>query len=237
MKHFALLPEAANGLRKALLNRLLFLAVIVVTVVFIVPMALSGETSINLSSVITLVLLSFILAIAYKLGLTRMKRMLLTYKLTITEDSVTREIKDTPTLSIPVNEIQKISRNADGSYTIEGKSALNAIGIPPLVERRAELELLLASIRPMTVKANTTIWLGYEYLVILIVLGGLFGTYMVENRSLATTLGVAFLGVTAYSWFVQQRSKNVSNRMRLLSYLMIIPVIAVIERIIKLWTE
>jgi hypothetical protein len=67
MKYFTLLPEAANGLRKALLNRLLFLAGIVVTVVFIAPMALSGDTTVNLSSVITLILLSIILAVVYAL--------------------------------------------------------------------------------------------------------------------------------------------------------------------------
>jgi len=237
MKHFTLLPEAANGLRKALLYRLLFMTGIVVTVVFIVPMVLSGETSFNLSSGITLILLSIILAVVYKLGLKRMKRMLSTYKLTITEDSVTREIKNMPTLCIPVSEIQRISRNADGSYTIAGKSALNAIGIPPLVERRAELELMLEAIKPMTVKTNTSLWLKYQYFIILIVLGAMYGTYMVENRYVATTLGVAFLAVMGYSWFVQQRSKNVSNRTRLFSYLMIIPVISVIERLIKLWTE
>jgi len=236
MKYFTLLPEAANGLRKTLLIRLLFMAGIVITIVFIVPMVLSGETGFSLSTGITLILLSIILAVVYKLGLKRMKGMLSTYKLTITEDTVTREIKDMPTLSIPVSEIQKISRNADGSYTIAGKSALNAIGIPPLVERRAELELMLEAIKPMTVKTNTSIWLRYQYFIIVLVLGAMYGTYMVENRFLATILGVAFLAVMGYSWFVQQRSKNVTKRIRLFSYLMIIPVISVIERLIKLWT-
>lgn len=236
MKQFTLLPDAANVLRKTLLSRLLFMTGIVIIAVFIVPMVLSGEFSVDLSTGITLVIIAVMLAITYKLGLQRAKRMLSTYRLTIAEDSITREISNMPTLTLRVDEIQKISRNADGSYTIKGNSALNAIGIPSGVEGREELELMLAAIMPLTITSNTTIWLRYQYLIILLVVGFMYGSYMVENKYLATFMGVVFISMMCYSWIVQQRSKNVSKRVRMFSYLMIIPVISVIMRLITLWT-
>src|SRR5690348_10829915 len=122
MKKFILLPDAAKGLRKTLLTRLLLLAGIVVMVVFVVPMILSGEATFDLSSGLTLLLLGIALTISYYFSLQRMKRSLSSYQLTIADDSITREMSIVPAITIAIKDIRKISRNHDGSITIVGKS-------------------------------------------------------------------------------------------------------------------
>ncbi|HTF17887.1 MAG TPA: hypothetical protein VK658_07430 [Chryseolinea sp.] len=68
MKQFTLLPSAAEGLRKALLIRMLFLGGVVITVVFIVPMIMTGDTTFNLAEWITLLFFLALSPIMYFVG-------------------------------------------------------------------------------------------------------------------------------------------------------------------------
>ncbi|MGC3944826.1 MAG: hypothetical protein QM762_09955 [Chryseolinea sp.] len=235
MKKFILLPDAAKGLRKTVLTRLLLLAGFVVMIVFVVPMIQSGNTTVDLSAWLTLVMLGIVLCVSYYFSLQRMKRSLASYQLTITDDSITREMSIVPAITIPIKDIRKITRNHDGSITITGNSALNAIGIPASVERKEELENLLAAIMPLTDKLSSSVWLKYQYFFVLLIVGFLYGSYMIENKYLSSAMGILFVGFMVYSWVVTQRSKNVSKRIKLTSYLMILPVYSVIMRLIDLW--
>lgn len=235
MKKFILLPDAAKSLRKILLTRLLLLAGVVVMVVFVVPMILSGNTTVDLSSWLTLLMLGIVLTGTYYFSLQRMKQSLSSYQLTIADDSITREMSIVPAITIATKDIRKISRNHDGSFTIMGKSALNAIGIPASVERREELEILLAEIMPLTDKSSSSVWLKYQYFIVLVIVGFLYGSYMIKDKYLSSAMGILFIGLMVYSWVVMQRSNNVSKRIKLTSYLMILPIYSVIMRLVALW--
>ncbi|MEJ1242498.1 hypothetical protein WBG78_30395 [Chryseolinea sp. T2] len=235
MKKFILPPDAAKGLHKILLTRLLSLAGVVIMVLFVLPRILSGDASFDLSTGLTLLITGFALTISYYFSLQRMKQSLSSYQLTIADDSITREMSIVPPITIAIKDIQSITRNNDGSITITGKSALNAIGIPASVERKEELQMLLAEIMPLTDKSNNSVWLKYQYFIVLLIVGFLYGSYMIRDKYISSAMGILFIGLMVYSWVVMQRSNNVSKRIKLSSYLMILPMYSVIMRLIALW--
>jgi hypothetical protein len=238
MNQFSLLPSASKGLRKGVLIRLAIAFGVVLTMVFIVPMIMAGSMEIDRASIIMILLLFTVLfPITYKTSIRRLESAWSTYKLTIGSNSITRESKNTPTIVIPFDEVKEIVRNADGSYVVKGSSLLNAIGVPVGVERAEELEALLGAVKPITRKTQVSPWQRFQYVGMVAGAGIWFAAFVVNNKFVATIAGIVFVGLMGYTKYVVQYSKNVDKRTRWSMYVAILPVIAVIIRLIALWNE
>src|SRR5688500_15601432 len=104
MHQFSILPTAVKDLKRKLIQTLLFLFAVVIMMLVVIPWVASGEvTTVDSATMLTLfIMLPAILGFTYFTGLKRQKAMLASYKLTITDDAISREM-----INVPVLVIQK----------------------------------------------------------------------------------------------------------------------------------
>jgi hypothetical protein len=237
MHQFSILPTAVNDLKRKLIQTLLFLFAVVIMVFVVIPWVASGEvTAVDSGTMLTvLIVLPAILGFTYFNGLKRQKAMLASYKLTITDDTISREMINVPALVIQKKDVREIIKRADGSITIIADSKLNAIGISLHIERKEELEGILNSIKPMTVKTTAVWYQTYSLAIAMVLVTLMFSSFYLENKFLSSAAGAVFVGVMAYSFIVIHKSKNVDTRTKRLSYFMLIPLFSVIGSLITKW--
>jgi hypothetical protein len=151
-----------------------------------------------------------------------------TYRLTITDDAVIREQDNTPAITIPKNSIKKIIRMSSGAYCVIGASRLNAIAIPAQIEDRDNLGQLLSGIIPITVKTSGTALQWFYTALGLLAVGAAFMGLTSEHKIVFTISAITLCAVMLWGFVVIHRSKNVDRRMKRMSYIMIIPFIAML---------
>jgi hypothetical protein len=236
MNHeFKVNPQAYKELFKIILIRMISFAAMMVIVAFILPywMAEGGET---MSTIwLTLPLFLAVLVFTFFNSLKRQKAMLAGYRIIITEDSIIRELPNTPTITIHKSEVKEIVKQANGSFMIVADSKLNAIGVSAHMDKIEELEQFLSSIQPIKIKTSG-MWLQKFQLPIGFLFAGLmFASFYITNRYLATFCGIIFIVAMGYSFIVLQKSKNVETRAKRMSYFVIFLVGLVILSIILKW--
>lgn len=107
--------------------------------------------------------------------------------------------------------------------------------IPVYIERRDELEAVFATFKPLSVQTQVPLLRKFYPVIVFALAAAMFGAFIVENRLISTMLGLLYLGVTGYSFFVMHRSKNVDRRLRLTSYVSLIPAAVIVWRMINQW--
>ncbi len=236
MQQFTVLPGAFEELQKTMLTRIAFLFVMMILVIFIVPVLMSDTyTGISSGTWFTLVMISGVLGYTFYNGLKRQKTMLASYKLIITEESITREMLNTPTIVIPVKEIKNITKGVKGGYSIVGESKVNAIGVPAQIGDKEALERLLDTIKPIHTETSVA-WLQQFQLPIAFAgVALMLVTFYSPNKYLATVSGIVFISLMTYSFYIIQVSKNIDVRVKRTSYFFLIPVLSVAGSLIMKW--
>ena len=121
---------------------------------------------------------------------------------------------------------------ASGAFSIIGSSKINAIGVPASILRRDELELLLAQIKPLTLKTSAHWMQKYQLLLVVCLIGLLFLAMSAENKLIAIITGIIMLGAMTYSLVVTQVSKNIDARTKRLSWMTLIPIVSILYFVI-----
>lgn len=235
MHHFTTTKDRFHEVRKKFLIGILSVyGVVVFIALYIVT---SSKTGTDYSWVYTLMLIAPVLGFTTYRNLKRQKQMFESYRLTISDDTVIREQAHTPTITIPKNSIRKIIRTAAGMYCIIGESQLNAIAIPAQIEDHDDLERLLSGIMPITAKPSGT-GLQWFYLAmgILAVVAAYMGL-LNENRIISTISAMAICALFAWGFVIIQRSRNVDRRLKRMSFIMIIPFLAILANAIIQWMD
>lgn len=228
---FTIHPEGMKQLQKKTIIRLTILfAFIMGLILFLNAPSETEEQQVNTLPYLAVLFLGITGFSIYN-GLQRQKRMLSSYKLTITDDAITREMANVPTITIPKAEVTDIIKN-DSAYTIIGTSKINAIGIPAQVNDAATLEELLMHVRPLTVKSSRQ-WLNkYAWYVMLPAMGVMFLAFRSTNETISLLGGAAIVVVLTYSLIVIQRSKNVDTRTKRMSWFVLIPLLSILAGLI-----
>jgi hypothetical protein len=234
MHQFTVLPQALKELEKNIFKRILFLVAIVVLVLFILPSIMSGKSP-DLSTWLTLLLMSVVMTFVLFYSLKKQKIILSSYKLTVNEASISREMVNTPIIVIQIEDIKEIKKDGKGAISIIGNSKINAIGIPTHIERKLELEQLLQAIRPIIEKTPSSLLQPLQYLVALAGIGLMYASYYMEDKYISTVAGVLFCALMIYSFIILLKSKNIDNRTKRLSYFILIPLMSVIGSLIMKW--
>lgn len=161
-------------------------------------------------------------------GINRQKKIFDSYRLTINDNSITREQHNTPTITISNSEISKIIKNSNGSFTIKGNSMINVIGVPSQIEDYELLEKSLSEIREITIKD------GKKYLQMLLSLGSMLviglmlAVYISKDKMVVGASGSILLIILGYSFFQLYRSKNVDNKTKRSIWWIILPTASII---------
>jgi len=234
MYQFTLLPDSVKRLRKAVhlqfIGTACFVAVCFVLLNNTPPLYLNFFRDSS-----NFIITGSMLVVIYYWGLRKATRTASSYKLTISDLTITREVDKETIRSIPLREVRFISRWPDGSYSINGNDTMRPIVVPVGIERKEELEALLATRTSVTIRSQHISWYKVFGLTIAFV-ASLMGSLFAGNKYLGTVLGILFIGAALYSWSVFRRGKDYDRKMRVLSYGILIPAIIVAVRTIWHWT-
>ena len=145
-------------------------------------------------------------------GLNRQKALFESYTLTITNNLITREQFNTPTISIYFNDIKEIVKHKNGSFTIKGKEAVDLIGIPVQIDDSSQLETALQQIHPIVVKDKVSFMEKYQSLTGLVTAGLMICVYTVNNKIIVALTGSALVTLLVWSFFKIRSSKNIDSK-------------------------
>lgn len=185
------------------------------------------ENDVNVLPII-IPLIAAALGVGLYRGVNRQKALLESYKLTITNNLVTREQLNTPTISIYFNDIKEIAKHKNGSFTIKGKEAVDLIGIPAQIDDYYKLETALQQIQTIVVKDKVSFLQKYQSLTGLVTLGLMLCVYTVSNKLIVALTGSALVALMVWSFIKIQSSKNVDNKTKRSTWLVVLVLASVI---------
>jgi len=181
------------------------------------------------------------LAVYFTFSLTRMfkkqKTMLESYRLTITENEITREQMNTPPLTISFMEVKEIMKTRKGSFIVRGISKTDLIQIPAWVDDTAGIEEQLQTFSTITTAKN---FMRRQYgalAIRLAALGILIAISMVNDRTVVAILGAVLIGLIIWGLNELRINKNVTVNAKRRSMVVytLIAIVVVFEVISKFW--
>ena len=189
----------------------------------------------NNSLLYTAVILTAVLSFTGYNSVRRQGQIFESYRLTITEHEITREQLRTPTITIAKASVKEIVKGSNGAFVIRGDSRLNAIIVPAQLERREDLQAILAEIQPIITKTSTP-WLAKFLLPIAMLFVVLiFAGFINENKIISGISGLALAGLMLWGFIVIQRSKQFDRRLKRLSYVILIPFLSILAGVVLQW--
>ena len=228
MHHFKIEADRIKEFRKPIVIRTaVFLVFAVVVGGFLPELVSDGVVAWN-TNWILIALFGAILPFSLYMSIKRHEAALLSYRLTIADDSIIREIDKTPSITILKKDVREIIQQSNGSIAIVGMSKLNAIGVPTNIERKEELVSLLAEIKPLTVKTSASWLVKFQLPITVLVIALLFSSFYFDNKVISAIGIIAFCVLMISSFVVIQKSKHFDQRMKRMSYIMLIPFIAML---------
>jgi len=240
MQQFKIPAEGLAKLRKKILIR--SIPVMLISVAIGLAMSTfnnnTKNTDVDISFTLPFILF-FVLLMSFALyrGIKKQMTLLKSYTLIFENNTITRQQLNTPTIAISFSDITQIAKNKNGAFTIKTKNPRDVIGVPVQVENYNELEQLLNEIVLITEKRETFIE-KYKIVISVLTLGAIVTVYDVQNKFIAAAAGIVSIGILIWSLLEIQKNKNVDNRTRRNSWIVLIVVASIIGRIIvKLTSE
>ena len=132
--------------------------------------------------------------------------------MTITNNLITREQLNTPTISIYFNDIKEIVKHKNGGFTIKGKQTVDLIVIPVQIDNYSQLETALQKIQPLVVKDKVSFMGRYQSLIGLVTVGLMLCVYTVNNKIVVALTGGALVALMVWSFIKIRSSKNVDSK-------------------------
>lgn len=229
MQQFKIRQEGFKEIRKQLLIRTLpiILIVIIVGIVISTVNAKNKETDIN---VLPFFIPLAVVSVAFGLyrGVNRQKGLFDSFTLTLSNNLITREQINTPTISIYFNDIKEIRKHRNGSFTVKSKNPTDLINIPTQIENYSELEQSLAKIIPITARSNEPILQKYPSLLSLLTIGLMLCIYTVTNKILVALSGILLVGLITWSFYEVRRRKNIDAKTKRISWWLLLVLLSVI---------
>lgn len=228
MQQFKIKQGGFNEIRRMMIIR--FIPMLIMLMVVVILINYYGPNADPETDVLPIALPIFLAAMAagVYISIKRTKAQLDSYVITISENSITREQLYTPTISLYFNEIKEIVKQKNGSFTIKGSDANNPIGIFAQVENYEQLEASLNAILPITTTSKVSLLQGYQGLTGFATLGLMLALYTSQNKIIVVCSGVLISAGMIWSMIVIQKSKNLDNRIKKLSWVSILVLIQAI---------
>jgi len=181
------------------------------------------------------------LAVYFTFSLTRMfkkqKTMLESYRLTITENEITREQMNTPPLTISFMEVKEIMKTRKGSFIVRGISKTDLIQIPAWVDDTAGIEEQLQTFSTVTTAKN---FMRRQYgalAIRLLALAMLIVIYTVNDQLIVGICSALLIGLIIWGLNEIRVNKNmpINAKRRSTVVFTLIAIVVVFNLISKLW--
>lgn len=213
MQIFKIRQDGFKEIKKKMLQRSIPLLLIAGTVGITISTINSKQVK-NEVNVLPIVIPVMAVALGFGIyrGVNRQKDLFESYTLTITNNLITREQLNTPTISIYFNDVKEIAKHKNGSFTIKGKETVDLIGIPAQIDNISQLETALQQIQPIVVKDKVSFMEKYQSLTGLATLGLMLCVYTVSNKIIVALTGTTLVALMVWSFIKIRNSKNVDNK-------------------------
>lgn len=213
MQEFTTKPEGFSELRKAILLKAIPTSLLAGSVGIAISYANTTTSAGDNNTYLGIIpIMLGVLAFGLYRGITIQKKIFDSYKLTFDNSSVMREQYNTPTITIPYNEITEIIKNSNNSFTIKGNSAVSVIGVYPQIQGYDSLEILLSNIKQISVKTTEPFIQKFSLLFSILTLVLMATVYLAKNKIVVGTSGTVLLAFLGYSFFEIRRSKNIDSK-------------------------
>jgi hypothetical protein len=235
MEQFKVSTEGITELKRKLWKRSLLIVGVSMAAGLFIAIKNDKEKGFDLTTtLITIPVLAVAYGIGVKRGHKRTMELLESYQLTITDNLITREQKNTPAIQIYKNEVAEIVRTSQ-CYYIKTKDKSSPIMVPVNVENREGLERLLNGIKPISSKADFKYSSKYPVILVLAVLGLMIAFFTATDKIIATATGVPLLAGIIYLQVEMKRNKNIDRKSRKGMLWVIVIGFAVVFKIVMLW--
>ena len=237
MHQFKTRQEGFKEIRNKALTRSIPLLVIAGAVGIIISIVNSKDklNDVNILPIVIPIILIAIIIGAFR-GVKRQLGLLSSYKLTITNNLITREQFNTPTISIYFNEVKEILKNKNGSFRINGNDAANIIFIPSQIDDYTTLESILESIKPITIP-KARLLQKFQGSLVFIILGLMVCVYTVQNKIIVGISGAILVYLMLWSFFKIKGSKNIDARIKNRLWIIFIVLASIIGTVILKLTK
>jgi hypothetical protein len=184
----------------------------------------------DLYSALPFIIPIFLFALGFGLfrGLKRQKLLFQSYKLTISENNIVREQINTPTINIPFADIQSITKDKKGNYSIKGKTAVETILIPVQIGNQENLELLFNQIKPIEQITQPPFDEKYRMPILLVMLVCMATVYISFNKILVVICGLVVSVLLVRSSLQILKNKNIDTKTKRVGYYSLIVLASVI---------
>lgn len=241
MHSFKIRPNAYKTVQKKMLFRGIPIMLIAAGIIYLVAVQSTGD-NINdikgaynsdsyidwLPYLIPLVSILIFAGFGFYRGLDKIKKMYNSYELLITDNLISREVVNTPTVSIPLNEVQEIIKHKNGSYVIKGSKANDLFLVPKYIEAPEQLELLLNQIKPIAPKGKAIMQLKLLALISFINFGLMMCVLYFQNKIIVAVTGTLFVVLFIWNLIRIQKSKNIDYRTKKTRWISLVAVLIVI---------
>ncbi|MES2332444.1 MAG: hypothetical protein V4539_22750 [Bacteroidota bacterium] len=211
MQQFKIQKDRFSEIRKQVFYKTGFIVVpaFIATFFFIIRKPGEPEMPIMVWFIIVplaIVTMLIVLTIVFK----RQKALYESYTLTLTDNMITREMLNTPTISIYFNVISQIVKMKNGTFGIIGKDRSDIIGIPAQIENYDQLEEALQKIKIIDNKSSNSISQRYTLLTVLSV-GLMICVFTVTDKVIAAVTGILLISLLLWNFYAVRKSKNVDS--------------------------
>jgi len=187
---------------------------------------------------IPIIIVLFIIVFFYTIrrSVKKQKELMDSYTLVLSEKMIARYQLNTPTISLYHNELKEISKTSKGILVIKGKHPEDVIFVPAQIENLADLEERLNNILPIAQYKPKTIFEKYPTPFSLLTIGLMFGSYTSKDKIIALACCIPLTVFLAWSFYKIRVSKNIDNRVRRVSWWMLIVMFSIIYATILKFT-
>jgi len=216
---------------KKLKRRMLLLSIIplvIVVTIFSLTNMLGGKHDTDNSWLYALPIIAILFGISSYRSSKKQKKFLETYKVTISDNEITREQMNTRPLTISFMEIKEIIKSAKGHFTIKGAGSRDIIYIASWIEKPEELEQRLQALAPIQARAKDPWRVKYRWAIMIPVVASMLGLFISDNRIIAGISGAVLTGFIIWLIYEIFTNKNMPTTAKRRSWIFFIMLIAII---------
>lgn len=214
LKQFKFKDTVFPRLRKKILYGFAILYVVLLVILFITedPFNAPADAQSWIVFAVPVCVVALMALINIPRLLKRTKQYIDSYLITITPDSIIRDVHNTPSVLIRKAEIRSIEKDRKGNLVIRSAVSRDRIYIPHNVANRELLEQELAGASAAMIAKQkfspalrSVIWLLVLFAALLTALGA-------NNPYFGVGAAIVFVGMVVWSYFYIRNNKNVDYR-------------------------
>ena len=213
MPKFKLRPEGFAAVKKKIVLRFTVILVLAMVLVVVVDQNGAGRYGRNANDwFFTGLVVAILGSLAIWRALKYQLVLYTSYTIAIENNSITRLQQNTPAITIFFSEVTGITKSTDGTLTVKGTKPGDIIYIPPTVENKADIELLLKKIAP--IGQRVPLVQRYSLLVTVAFFTLMACLYIVNNKAVVGISGTVVSAVLAWGMYHLQSSRNFDARLK-----------------------